>query len=378
MSERGWLLNGLLIALCLGVLASGTRVSAASEAGLHYAPIGRIQGPSNVIGWDYATVDAARDRLYLATLQSGVIGRRVGAITAFDLKVGTVLPTVISDEMPHKVVILEHGGARVLIAAADAVSNSIDFFDGTTGRLLGRVPTGKPPHRDGWHNPDSMFRDPASGLLIAVNHDSGALALVDVARRKVVGRVHIGGILEEVTAADDGTAFVNVASQAQIAVVRLSTRRVVRRISLRSCEEPTGIAYDSADGLVISVCSNGWAKFVDPASGRELASIGVGKGADGVMYDANRKVVLIAAGESGTLSVIRLLSRHSISLVQTLRIPRGARLGAVDVLSGRLYLPSAKYDLNGTPLRLPGLPPIPQAVPGSFGLLVFAPISAGR
>lgn len=351
----------------MGMLGLGSGAATAVDAAPQYALIGRIPGPRGVVAWDYATIDAQRSTLFLATIRSGASGRYVGGIKAFDLKSGSVLPTVIRDATPHKVVILGHG----LIAASDAANDSVAFFDEVTGRLAGSAITGKPAGGAGWHNPDSLVRDPETGLLIAVNHDSGDLALVSVAQKKVVGRVRVGGVLEEAAAEGNGTVVVNDASRAQIAVVSIPARRIVRRITLKGCEEPTGIAYDSADGLVITVCSNGLAKFVDPASGLELASIGVGEGADGIMYDPRRRTVMIAAG--GTLSVIRLMSRYSISLAQTLGVPPDARLGAVDVASGRVYLPSATHDLRAPPVRLPGLPPIPRVVPGTFGLLVLAP-----
>lgn len=353
----------------MGTLGLCSGAVVARGAAPQYALIGRIPGPPGVVAWDYATIDAARSRLFLATIRSGANAGFIGGITAYDLKSGSVLPALIKDAMPHKVELLGRG----LAAASNASNNSVAFFDETTGQLVGSVITGKPPGKAGWHNPDSLVRDPKTGLLIAVNHDSGALALVSVARRTVVGHVEVGGMLEEAAAEGNGMAVVNDASQGQIAVISVPARRVVRKIPLRGCEEPTGIAYDSADRLVISVCSNGLAKFVDPESGLELASIGVGEGADGIMYDAGRKTVMIAAG--GTFSVIRLGGRHSIGLVQTLPVPPGTRLGAVDVASGRVYLPSARHDMQAPPVRLPGLGPIPRVVPGTFALLVLAPVS---
>lgn len=366
------LFKALRGSLCAGVFGLAACTSIAAAAGARYVVVGRIAGPAGIVAWDYATIDSSRGRLYLATLRAGGRSGYAGAITGFDLRTGSVLPAAIEDPMPHKVVVLGHDE----IAAADAARNSVDFFEEDTGRSLGRVLTGGSPHPGGWHNPDSLARDPESGLLIAVNHDSGEILLLNVARRRVVARIPVGGILEEAVPAAHGMLFANDASQGQVAVINILARRVVRRLSLERCEEPTGIAYDDADRLVMSVCANGWVKFVDPLSGRELASIGVGRGADGMMYDPLRGTVMIAGGESGTLSVIRVGGRHDIKLVQTLRIPPGTRLGAVDQATGRLYLPSARYDRRAPALRLPGLGPIPRVVPGSFGLIVLAPLAA--
>ena len=373
MNERGVLYKARraivgVIALVLNGAASATYMPAT-----HYAIVGRIKGPPDVVAWDYATIDSHMGRLFVATLESSSSRSYAGEITTFELRSGKVTGNLVKDAMPHKVVILDHGMAAV----ADAATHSVLFFKEKTGRILTRVKTGVPPSSSGWHNPDFLLREPGTGLLIAVNHDSGSLALVNVAQHALVGRIRVGGILEAAAAGDHRTLFVNVASKGAIAVIDVAARRVVRVLPMKGCEEPTGIAFDAMDHLIISVCSNGLAKFVDPETGAELASIPVGKGADGVMFDARNHVVFIAGGRSGTLSVIRLKSRHSINLIQTLRIPAGTRLGAVDGASGRVYLPSAQYDLSGPRLCLPGLPPLPRVVPGSFALLVVAPIVAG-
>ena len=56
-----------------------------------------------------------------------------------------------------------------------------------------------------------------------------------------------------------------------------------------------------------------------------------------------------------------------IALVQTLSTQAGTRLGAVDIGSGRVYLPSAKFGPPKPPI------PYPTVLPGTFEFLVAAP-----
>lgn len=358
----------LTAAFALTLSTVGATAVASTGTMTRYAIVQRIAGPANVVAWDYVTVDSRLQRLFMATLQSQTAAHYTGGITAVALRSGTVTGRLVKDAMPHEVVILGKGMA----AAADAGSHGVLFFDETTGRIRARVLTGG--SRDGWHDPDSLLREPGTPLLVAVNHDSGVLVLVDSLKRLVVGRIRVGGVLEAATAGSRGTVFVNVASRGTIAVVDLPGRRVVRELPMGGCREPTGIGFDAADRLVISVCSNGIAKFLDPHSGVALASIPVGKGADGVIYDKQRKLVFIAGGLNGTLSIIRIRSRNRIELVQSVSVPVGTRLGALDRASGKVYLPSANYDRTAPRLRIPGLPPLPRIEPGSFALLVLAPI----
>jgi hypothetical protein len=328
-----------------------------------YAIVERIAGPSGVTGWDYAAVDEHARRLFLATSYSSG-----GGVTLLDLSVGRATPNFVAAKTPHGFALLGNGAAVV----SDAGKSAAVFFEVDTGKVLASVETGKSPKADGWHNPDALLLEPKTGLLVAVNGDSGVLALVDVSQHALVGSINVGGKLEAAAATGGGTVYVNVEAAHAIAAVDLPARKVLRRLLLKGCEEPTGLAYDGADDLLISVCGNGVAKFIDPQSGAELASIRVGKGADAVMFDAHRKVVFIAGGDDGTLSVIRVSDRHQISLIQTLDTQPGTRLGAIDPATGKLYLPTAKPDLKAPPLQLPGLPPIPPALSGSFEFLVVA------
>lgn len=349
---------------CWVAQALCTAIAATADSVPHYAVVDRISGPLSAIGWDYATIDGRGRRLFVATSY-----RSGGGLTALDLDTQRVSSILEIDKKPHGIVILDDGVAAV----ADAAENAVLFFDQGSGKLIASVQTGRPRRPDGWHNPDSLLWEPRSGLLVAVNKDSDALSLIDVARHAVVGSIHVRGELEMPGARGDGTVYVNLESKGAIAVVDVPGRKVVRELPLKDCEEPTGLAYDAADSLIVSVCSNGLAKFVDPESGSEQASIAVGKGADAVMYDSVRKIAFIAGGDDATLSVIHVDGRRNIGLAQTLATQPGTRLGAVDLVTGKLYLPTAKPDLAAPPLHLPGLPPIPPAAQGSFEFLVVAP-----
>ncbi|MEA3150260.1 MAG: hypothetical protein QOD56_1199, partial [Gammaproteobacteria bacterium] len=107
-------------------------------------------------------------------------------------------------------------------------------------------------------------------------------------------------------------------------------------------------------------------KVVDETAGHVVASLAVGQGADAVMFDPKRRLAFVASGDNGKLSVVSVRSAKDVALIQTLDIPKGTRLGAVDVDSGRLYLPSAKFGPPKPPI------PYPTVLPGSFEFLIVA------
>jgi DNA-binding beta-propeller fold protein YncE len=316
--------------------------------------------------WDYATVDNAARRLYLA--QDGV--------TVLDLDTGKVTPHFVTGKpfqglVPTHHVLPVNGGKA--LAVSDVATNSVDFFDPQTGKILSVVAVGPPPKQN-WHNPDGLVYEPKSKLLIAVNGDSGSLSLIDTTTFAKMGDIPLRkGKLETAVADGSGLVYVNEEETHSVAVVDILNRKVIRQITMNGCEEPTGLAYDSKDELVMSVCSNGLVEFIASDSGKEVARVKVGPGADGIVYDPERHFLFSFGGDDGTLSIIAVRDRKNVALVQTLKTKPGARLGALDPKTGRVYIPSASFGPPAAPITLPGMESLPGLNPHTFEFLVAAP-----
>jgi hypothetical protein len=321
-------------------------------AAAEYSIRGHLPAPGGA--WDYAVIDPQAGRLYLA--QAGV--------TAVDLKSQRVLPGLVTAKMSHGLALLGDGA----IAVDDSQAKTITVFDGASGKVLSTLSTGDSNPVGGMHALDALVLEPRTGLLVAINGESGLLLLVDPKASRVVGTVSVGGHPEFAAADGAGKILINVnrGKTSEIVAVDLASRAVTKHIPLRGCEEATGLAFDEAAQLALSVCGNGFLKVIDAHTDRVVASLAVGPGADAVMFDPKRRLAFIASGESGTLSVVAVRSAKDVALIQTLDIPKGTRLGAVDVDTGRVYLPSAKFG----PPKPPS--PYPAVLPGSFEFLIVA------
>ena len=98
-----------------------------------------------------------------------------------------------------------------------------------------------------------------------------------------------------------------------------------------------------------------------------MASLAIGPGADGVVYDPERHLAFIPSGGDGTLSVIRLSAVPEV--ITRIATARGARTAALDPVTGRISLPSADYAAPvGTARR--------QAIPCAFAVIVVGPAPA--
>jgi hypothetical protein len=328
------------VAALAGVASLGAPAAAAPPS---YALAGKVGGPDG--GWDYATFDPAMRRLYVA---------RSDGVTALDVDTLTMLGHLTDGQSTHKVLALKNGTE---IAVTNRGTNGVLFVDAKTGHLIADVPTAK--------GPDGALYDPGSGLVLVMTH-SGAMGLVDPRKRAAVGEIPVDGAQEEAAVVGDNV-FVNLEDKGQIAVVSLRQRKVVKTYPLDGCTGPGGLAYASHAGVLIVACANDVAKVVRVSDGAVVGSIAIGKGPDGAMYDPVRRLAFIPCGRDGVLDVIAVPDADHVSLVQAVTTELGARTGALDPKTGRIYLPTATYDTahfgSG---RFP-------TVPGTFVVLVVAP-----
>ena len=277
----------VVLAVCCISTMLGPHARAAAEVS-RYSITAHLAGTGG--SWDYAAIDPKSARLYLA--QAGV--------TAVDLQTNRVTSGLVSAKISHGVAVLGDGMAAI----DDSETKVITVFEGHSGRIVSVIPTLKFNPVNGLHALDALLLEPKTGLLIAINGESGLLLLVDVKGARVAGTIAAGGHPEFAAADGAGKLFINInrGKTSEIATVDVAARAVVHHVALAGCKGATGLAYDAVEQLVMSVCDNGVFQVFDVKSGRVTASIAVGRGADAVMFDAKRRRAFVASGDDGTLS----------------------------------------------------------------------------
>lgn len=307
-----------------------------------YAIVSRIAVPD--ARWDYAAVDPRARRLYLG---------RFGGVLALDLESGRVVPVLVPSALVHGVLPLGDG----LAMSTNGEANSVDVFEGASGHILARIATGR--------EPDAITVEPLTGLVVTTDQRSRDLTLIDPVARCRVGRIALPGVPEFAAAGQGGILFDNITDRNAVAVIDLRSRRVVATYPLAGCSEPTGLAYDAAEDLILSVCRNGIAKFLSGRDGTERATIDVGPGPDAAFFDERRHLAFVPSGGSGTLTVIGV-EGGAIEKRQSLATQKGSRTAALDPVTGQIYIPAAKF---APPAKL-GDHPAP--ISGTFEILVIA------
>ena len=331
----------LFVAL-IGLLCS----TSAWAADVNYRIVDRIKVPDG--GFDYATSDPTNNRvLFARTDFTTVIDTRTGAVS--QLANGSAGHMAVPVTGTSLVVLPQRKGtARIL--------------DTNSDKMIADVPAGK--------GPDGAIYDFYSHDVFVMNHDGGDITVVDPIAATAVATIPVGGTLEFPATDDAGHVFDNVTSVPEVAVIDVKKHAVVARYPLKDCKGASGLAYDPQAGLLISSCGNGMAKVLDAKTGKEVASLPIGRGPDAVIYDPVRQIAFIPCGTDGVLEVIPLSDPKHIAVAQTVQTQAGSRTGTIDPKSGKLYLMASMPDAKAA------IPPGARAAPrlaGSYEVLVVGP-----
>jgi len=334
-------------ALTLSTVLALSAPFAAAQTPAAYAVTDHIKIPDG--GFDYASFDPALRRVYLS---------RTGGVTALEVDSGTVIGHLADVQHAHEVLPL-NDGAQLLVT--DSGSNSVRLIEARSGKLITDIPAGQ--------KPDGAVLDPGSGLAVVMDGHGGDVTVIDPVAKAAVGRIAVGGTPEFAAADGAGRVYDNVEDQNRIAVIDVKARALVGAYPLKGCEGPTGLAYAGDAGVLIAACANGVAKVIRASDGADLATLAIGLGPDAVIYDPVRHLAFIPCGRDGVLEVIAVRSASDIAIVQRLKTLVGARTGAVDPQTGKVYLPTAHFVAPA-----PGVKPV--ATPGTYELLVVSPTGA--
>ncbi len=186
---------------------------------------------------------------------------------------------------------------------------------------------------------------------------------------KAVATVELGGKPEfAVTDVRDGRVYCNLEDKSEVAAIDTRTHKVVSTWPIAPGEEASGMALDARHRRLFLGCANKLMVMMDSGTGKVVASVPIGQGVDANAFDPETKLAFASCGD-GTVTVAHEETPDTLTVVQTLKTERGARTMALDPMSHRIYLSSAKFEQlpEGTPRQRP------KVIPGSFKVLVYGP-----
>lgn len=239
---------------------------------------------ANVAGRiDHLAIDVTHQRLFVAELGNG-------SVDAVDLSSGETR-RIGGLKEPQGLAYLPDRNELVVASGGDG---TVRFFDASSLKPLGSVSLGD--------DADNVRVDPKTGQIV-VGYGSGALAILDPARRAVVRTIALGAHPEgfQIDAAGR-KAFVNVPDAHKIAVVDLDSGRALA--SWRAAHVanfPMALSQDSGIvGIVYRIPSR--LALLEPASGTGQADMPTCDDADDLYFDDKTRRIYVSCG-SGAVDV---------------------------------------------------------------------------
>jgi YVTN family beta-propeller protein len=275
-------------------------------------------------GWDCLSVDPATHRLYIT---------RGDRVLVVDTETGKLIATIPSLDGAH-------GVALAPLLRRGFVSNghggSVTEFDLDSEKRAREFPVqGK--------NPDILLLDHTTRHLFVFNGGSHDVSVLDPATGKTLSTIALPGKPEFAVSNHRGMVFVNIEDTAQLVRIDAVKAKVTATWKLQDCEEPTGLALDANHHRLFSACGNQQLSVTDARNGKHVASVAIGKGPDGVAFDAERALIFSPNGADGTLTVVHEDDADHYSVVATVPTQASARTLALDPKTHRIYTVAAEF-----------------------------------
>lgn len=287
-------------------------------------------------GWDYLTVDSAAHRLFLS---------RGTHVDVLDLNTGKPAGQIANTPGVHGIALNPAAGKGYVSAGR---SNSVMVFNLADLKVTATIPTGK--------NPDFILYDQPSDRVITFNGGSADATLIDAKAGAVAATLPLGGKPEAAVSDGAGHVYANIEDKSELVEIDARAAKVLRRIKITGCDEPSGLAIDLKHSVTFSGCGNKVMAVTALASGKVVATLPIGAGVDANGFDAAKGLAFSSNGEDGTLTVAKETSAGKYGVVQTVATQRGARTMAFDPATHHVFLVTAKFGPSVPGKRPPMLP----------------------
>lgn len=318
-AHHGDRMAGMIMAACLALVAP------LCHAGQFYHLQSAVTLPGRSPAWDYLTLDPGRPYLF--------IGRRHDGVTVYDLANRHVVATIADSRGANK---------AILIPTLD-LGYTVNGDGSTTEFRLSTLKTIRRIHVGS--SADAGSYEPVTKQLLVTMGDQNVLGFVNAARGTVVARLPMHSRKLEASAAD-GRGDVFMAERDRNRVVRIDARhhRVTATWSTAPCEEPTGLAYDTAHRRIFVGCrgDHPMLAILNADTGKLVATVPIGRGNDGVAYNPSNHRIYTSNGIDGNLVIIDQQDPDHYRLDQAITTRPMARTLALDARRHRIYLVTAE------------------------------------
>ncbi len=337
--------------LALGILCIATVPIRGAETSYKFLKEIPVGGEG---GWDYLSVDQYARRLYVS---------HATKVVAIDIDKDVVVGEIADTPGVHGFAIAPELGRGF---SSNGRENKASIVDLKTLKTLMKVDTGE--------NPDAILYDTAQQEVYTFNGRGKSATVFDARSGQVIATIALSG-KPEFAAADPKARHVycNLEDKNEVAVIDVTTHKVVTTWPIAPGEEASGMAFDGQHHRLFLGCGNKWMVMMDSTNGKVVDKVAIGQGVDACKFDRATQLAFSSSGD-GTVTIAHEDSPDKLTVVQTLKTEPRARTMALDPKTHRIYLASAKFE--PAPEKSGGKKQRPQVIAGSFKVLVYGPAGA--
>jgi len=356
---------GLLVWTCIFAFATLTLVpavfhTAAQDSGYRVLRTIHLGGEG---GWDYVTVDSDARRVYIP---------RSTHIMVVDADSGKLVGDIPGMNGLHGVAVASEFNRAFVTGNKTEEEGTVYVFDLKTLKLTSSIKSDSV-------DTDSLIYDPMTKHAFVNNGDGMNLTVVDGASEKVIGKMPFNANPEAAVADGKGSIFNDLEDKAQVMEYDAKALTVKNKYATAPCETPVGLAMDKANRRLYIGCRGKTAQapgvlvVMNADNGKVVASMPIGIGADGNVFDPATGNIFVTCrdsgdGKSGATYIFHADSPDKISAVATVKTIYGARTLSLDTKTHHIFSIGTEQN-DPVPPTAKNPNPRPKPVPSTFALL---------
>jgi streptogramin lyase len=345
----------------LGLIATGVlaiNFSGQAHAAPHYRLESAVTLPAAAPSWDYLAFDSTRSRLFIA--------RRADGVTVYDAVAGRAIGDIANSQGANATLLIPEFD-RGYTTNGDGSTTIFSLSDLKTIR---RAKIGE--------SADAGFYEPVSKQIVFTMGDDKAIAFFDAKSGIALGKLEMSSEKLEATAVD-GNGNVYIAQRDRNSIVRIDVahRKITAEWKVANCEQPTGLAIDRANQRLFAGCrgKEPVMAVVRYDSGTTVGTFQIGRGNDGVIYDAQTKRIFTSNGIDGNVVIFEQSGPDAYALVEAVTTRPMARTMAYDPVTKKIFLVTAEGVADpAKKINTAVAPFYPNSYyPGTFTVLTYGP-----
>ena len=283
--------------------------------------------------FDSFGIDVKGRRLFVTPLDHKTV-------EVYDLKTGKLIHSIPGIEKAHAVL---YRGDLNEIFVTDGPAGSLKIFKGDKYEFVKAV--------EQLAQPDGILYDPATHYLYIITGGENAkldyslISVVDTDKGTHLGDIRIeGGTMEEMRLEKSSARlFVVNREKNRIEVIDSKKRTILTSWPLTLGKLPVGLAIDESAHRLFVGCRSEVIEVLDAASGKEITSVPISKGIDGMVFDPATKRIYSEAN-TGAIDVYEETDADHYRSLGTTPIGSPAKPGLLVPELNRYFVAVPQHD----------------------------------